>query len=212
MTSGPLHVGVDEVGRGPWAGPVCAGAVILHPARPIEGLKDSKKLSARRREALSPQIQTQSLAWGLGWATVQEVDAYNILVATFWAMQRAVQACLARLASVPGAEGPHPTNAFAIRVDGQALPGRALGPEAWPWATEAVVGGDALVAEISAASILAKVARDAEMARLDTVYPGYGFAQHAGYGTALHQRALADLGPCPAHRQSFAPIARLIRV
>ena len=213
MTAQPFSfcVGVDEVGRGPWAGPVCAGAVILHPARPIAGLKDSKKLSARRREALSPQIQAQSLAWGLGWASAQEIDTHNILVATFWAMQRAVQECLTRLALVPGAEGLHPTDGITIRVDGQALPGRALGPDAWPWATEAVVGGDALVAEISAASILAKVARDAEMARLDTVYPGYGFAQHAGYGTALHQRALADLGPCPAHRQSFAPIARLMR-
>lgn len=207
----PFCMGVDEVGRGPWAGPVCAGAVVLHPARPIAGLKDSKKLSARRREALSPQIQAQSLAWGLGWASAQEIDTHNILVATFWAMQRAVQECLARLASVAGAEGGLSIDAFTIRVDGQALPGRALGPEAWPWETEAVVGGDALVAEISAASILAKVARDAEMAQLDSVYPGYGFAQHAGYGTALHQRALADLGPCPAHRRSFAPIARLNR-
>jgi len=210
MTTRAFCVGVDEVGRGPWAGPVCAGAVILHPARPIAGLKDSKKLTARRREALSPQIQTQSLAWGLGWASAQEVDAYNILVATFWAMQRAVRDCLSRLTSVPDAEAAYTADAFAIRVDGQALPGRVLGLDAWPWATEAVVGGDALVAEISAASILAKVARDAEMARLDTVYPGYGFAQHAGYGTALHQRALADLGPCPEHRRSFAPIARLI--
>jgi ribonuclease HII len=184
--------------------------VILNPASPIAGLKDSKKLSARRREALSPQIQALSLAWGLGWASAREVDTHNILVATFWAMQRAVCDCLARLASVAGLEGAHVTEAFAIHVDGQALPGRTLGSEVWPWATQAVVGGDALVAEISAASILAKVARDAEMARLDSVYPGYGFAQHAGYGTAAHQRALADLGPCPEHRRSFAPIARLI--
>nr|UOZ97241.1 Ribonuclease HII [Cupriavidus sp.] len=236
-------IGVDEVGRGPWAGPVCAGAVVLGPDHGIEGLNDSKRLSARRRQALAPEIEQRARAWGLGWASAEEIDATNILRATFQAMQRAVVKCLEMLAdcsagtlahrsedgSAAGLKGSSAVtlqdssaaslvdrftgNAWGtvfIQVDGSLLPARSLGPQHWPWATQAVVGGDAQVAEISAASILAKVARDGEMARLDAVYPGYGFAQHAGYGTAVHQAALDRLGPCPVHRRSFAPVARCL--
>jgi ribonuclease HII len=183
---------------------------VLDPLRPIDGLKDSKKLSVRRREVLSLQIQAESLAWGLGWASVEEVDQHNVLVATFWAMQRAVVDCMRRLSHANQGSDMASSSAIEIRVDGHALPAKALGLHVWPWPTQAVVAGDALVPEISAASIIAKVARDAEMVRLDLIYPGYAFARHAGYGTAMHQQALARLGPCPAHRRSFAPIARLI--
>lgn len=196
-------IGVDEAGRGPWAGPVCAGAVVLGPDHGIEGLNDSKRLSAKRRQALAPEIEQRARAWGLGWASAEEIDASNILLATFQAMQRAVVQCLDKLVVRLWGD-------VFIQVDGSLLPARSLGAQHWPWATEAVVGGDAQVAEISAASILAKVARDAEMARLDGVYPGYGFAQHAGYGTAAHQAALDRLGPCPVHRRSFAPVVRCL--
>lgn len=236
-------IGVDEVGRGPWAGPVCAGAVVLGPDHGIVGLNDSKQLSARRRQALVPEITQRCQAWGLGWASAEEIDATNILLASFQAMQRAVVNCLAAIED--STEGRSPVTAATgravssadntacgpevscagspqvdfggsawgtvfIQVDGSLLPARSLGPQHWPWATQAVVGGDAQVAEISAASILAKVARDAEMARLDDIYPGYGFAQHAGYGTAAHRAALDRLGPCPVHRRSFAPVARCL--
>ena len=240
---GSLLIGVDEAGRGPWAGPVCAGAVVLGPDHGIVGLNDSKRLSARRRQALVPEITQRCRAWGLGWATAEEIDATSILLASFQAMQRAVVNCLEALED--SLEGSSPVTAATgragssadstacspevscagspqvdfggsacgtvfIQVDGSLLPARSLGPQHWPWATQAVVGGDALVAEISAASILAKVARDAEMARLDDIYPGYGFAQHAGYGTAAHRAALDRLGPCPVHRRSFAPVARCL--
>jgi ribonuclease HII len=196
-----IRVGIDEVGRGPLAGPVTACAVALgdwRPAPPLV-LKDSKKLSAKRRETLAQQIQDHALAVSLGWASVDEIDALNILQATFLAMQRAVQGLVATL------EAARPVQ---LVVDGHLNPARHAQDLAWPWPTETCVGGDGLVAEISAASIVAKVARDAHMQDLDQLYPGYGLASHAGYGTAQHLAALASLGVSQVHRRSFAPVAR----
>ncbi|WP_425451048.1 ribonuclease HII [Thioalbus denitrificans] len=181
--------GVDEAGRGPLVGPVVAAAVILDPARPIEGLADSKRLSARRREALAALIRDRALAWAVASASPAEIDRLNILHATLLAMQRAVAGL------EPAAE--------RVLVDGNRCP-------VLPCPVEAVVGGDASVAAISAASILAKVARDADCVRLDGDYPGYGFAAHKGYPTAVHLEALARLGPCPEHRRSFAPVRRAL--
>lgn len=184
--AGMLLAGVDEAGRGPLAGPVVAAAVILNPQRPITGLDDSKKLSEKKRDALEPLILERALAFGIGRASVDEIDEINILQATLLAMRRAVEA----LAITPA----------AIVVDGNRLTNFGL-------PAEAVVGGDARVPSISAASILAKVSRDREMTALDLQYPGYGFAKHKGYGTATHLAALARLGPTPVHRKSFAPVA-----
>lgn len=186
FSAGMLIAGVDEAGRGPLAGPVFAAAVVLDPRRPIAGLDDSKKLSEKKRECLEPIIMASALAYGLGRADAQEIDQINILQATLLAMRRAVAA----LAIVPG----------AVVVDGNRITNFGL-------PAEAVVGGDARVPAISAASILAKVARDREMVALDAQFPGYGFAQHKGYGTAVHMAALARLGPTPHHRLSFAPLA-----
>lgn len=195
-----VQVGVDEAGRGPLAGPVCAAAVILPPEAEGWGLRDSKRLSGRRREALSCLIQQKSLAWGMGWASATEIDELNILRATMRAMQRAVASCLAgRWAEA------------SVWVDGNQLPSRYLSEGDWPWPTQTLVRGDQLMAEISAASILAKVARDAEMARLATCFPDYGFEQHSGYGTPQHLAVLERLGPCPAHRKSFSPVAERLR-
>jgi len=179
--------GVDEVGRGPLAGPVVTAAVMLHPHRPIDGLRDSKKLSAARRTALAARIQRDALCVSFGRAEVEEIDRLNILGATLLAMERAV----AGLAVDPE----------LVLVDGQCLP-RLCCP------ARAVVGGDGSVVAISAASIVAKVARDAEMCRLAELLPGYGFERHKGYGTAEHLAALATLGPTPQHRHSFAPVRR----
>lgn len=185
-----LVAGVDEAGRGPLAGPVCAAAVILHPERPVAGLADSKRLTARERERLAGEIKVRALAFGIGWADPAEIDAVNIRRATFLAMRRALMA----LGLAPA----------RVRVDGDAPPpAEGLGFDC-EW--EAVVGGDATVAEISAASILAKTARDAYMLEAARIYPGYGFERHKGYGTAAHIQALAALGPCPLHRRSFAPL------
>ncbi|MFU8816880.1 MAG: ribonuclease HII [Pseudomonadales bacterium] len=183
-----LTAGVDEVGRGPLAGPVMAAAVILDPARPIRGLKDSKALSAAQREGLAEQIRERALCWALGRAEVAEIDAINILRASHLAMQRAVQA----LSHAPE----------LIFVDGHLLPAFAA-------PAVALVGGDALMPAISAAGIIAKVARDAEMARWALCYPGYGLERHKGYATAAHLQALTELGPTPLHRQSFAPVRTL---
>ena len=183
--------GVDEAGRGPLAGAVYAAAVILDPAQPIEGLADSKVLSEKRREALAPVIQQRALAWCVAFATTQEIDQLNILQATLLAMQRAVQglSVAPQLAWVDGNQAPR----LACRV-------------------QTVVKGDSLVPAISAASILAKTARDAELLRLHGLYPSYGFNLHKGYGTALHMARLKEFGPCPAHRRSFAPVRRLLEV
>lgn len=181
--------GVDEVGRGPLAGPVVTAAVILDPRRPIVGLADSKALSAARRVVLAAEIRRCALAWALGRAEVEEIDRLNILQATLLAMQRAVAA----LAAAPR----------EVLIDGNRCP-------ELPYPARAVVGGDRFVPQICAASILAKVVRDAEMVRLDVRYPGYGFAGHKGYPTPAHLAALERLGVSRIHRRSFAPVRRLI--
>jgi ribonuclease HII len=181
--------GVDEVGRGPLAGPVVAAAVILDPERPIEGLKDSKQLSQKRRETLAVQIRERALAWSLGRAEVEEIDRINILQASLLAMQRAV----AGLGLLPE----------LVLVDGNHCPSVDC-------RVRAVVKGDTLVAAISAASILAKVSRDQEMVTLDGLYPGYGLAGHKGYPSKRHLDALQRLGVSPVHRRSYAPVRRLL--
>ena len=185
-----LVAGVDEVGRGPLAGAVVTAAVILDPGRPIAGLRDSKALTPARREALAEVIRAQALAWALGRAEVEEIDRLNILWATLLAMERAVLAL--------------PVCPDRVLVDGDRCP-------AVPFPVEAVVGGDASVPCISAASILAKVTRDRELVELDALYPGYGFARHKGYPTREHLEALARLGPSPVHRRSFGPVASVVR-
>ncbi|MEZ5444714.1 MAG: ribonuclease HII [Gammaproteobacteria bacterium] len=182
--------GVDEVGRGPLAGPVVAAAVILDPARPIPGLADSKALTPRQRERLRAEIERRALSFALGRAEVAEIDRVNILQASLLAMQRAVAGLHLR---------PH-----RVEVDGNRCP--EIDCEC-----VAIVGGDATIAAISAASILAKVARDAEMDSLDAAYPQYGFIRHKGYPTPAHLRALGQFGPCAIHRRSFAPVRALLR-
>lgn len=184
-----LVCGVDEVGRGPLAGPVVAAAVILDPAHPIAGLNDSKKLSETRREWLDVEIRQRALAWSIGRAEVDEIDAINILQASLLAMQRAVAGLVTR----PG---------LAL-VDGNRVP-------VLDCPARAIVGGDASEACISAASIIAKVARDREMVELDREHPGYGFAKHKGYPTRMHLEALREHGISPVHRRSFGPVRRLI--
>jgi len=182
--------GVDEAGRGPLAGPVAAAAVILDPDRPIVGLKDSKQLSASQREALAVDIRARSIAWAVAWADHEEIDRLNILQASLLAMARAVAA----LTIAPG----------RVMVDGNRCP-------AVSQPVTAVVKGDVSVPAISAASILAKVERDAAMCRLDALYPAYGFALHKGYPTAAHLAALEAHGACPVHRRSFGPVHRCLR-
>jgi ribonuclease HII len=184
-----LVCGVDEAGRGPLAGPVVAAAVVLAPDRPIAGLRDSKQLSSAQREDLAAQIRAGALAFGIGRAEAEEIDRLNILRATLLAMRRAVEGL-----SVP---------LVRALVDGNRCPDL-------PCACQAIVRGDASVPAISAASILAKVARDAEMVVLDAAWPGYGFAVHKGYPTRLHLEALARLGPTAVHRRSFGPVRRLL--
>lgn len=184
-----LIAGVDEAGRGPLAGPVVAAAVILAAGSDVTGLKDSKLLSAARREALSAEIRTRAVAWALGAAEVDEIDRINILEASLLAMSRAVAA----LAIAPQ----------RVVVDGNRTP--RLDCE-----VRAVVGGDRCIPSVSAASILAKVARDRLMTELDRLYPEYGFARHKGYPTLAHRQALIRFGPCPAHRRSFGPVRALL--
>ena len=195
-----LIVGIDEAGRGPLAGPVTAGAVILDVTRPIDGLNDSKKLSEQQREQLAQLIRESALAWAVAHAEVHEIDTINILQATLLAMRRAVQALTLSAA--------YRTAAIHLQVDGNKLP--RLDDLPFVCTAEAVVGGDALVPAISAASILAKTTRDALMLELDRLYPGYGLAAHKGYGTAAHLKALRELGPSAIHRRSFAPVRALI--
>ncbi len=180
-----LICGVDEAGRGPLAGPVVAAAVILDPAHPIAGLDDSKALSAKKREALFIEIRAHALAYCVASASVEEIDTLNILQATMLAMQRAVQG----LALTPA----------LAQIDGNRCPALAM-------PAQAIVGGDALVPAISAASILAKVTRDSWLVDLHAQHPEYGFDAHAGYGTARHLEALQMHGPCVHHRRSFAPV------
>ncbi len=198
----PFIIGVDEAGRGPLAGPVTASAVILDLARPIAGLNDSKKLSEKKRDQLAPLIREHALAWAVAHAEVDEIDSINILQATFLAMRRA----LLMLKLPVDSQGL----GFHIQVDGNKLP--RLDDLPFACTAEAIVEGDASVAAISAASILAKTTRDALMLQLDGQYPGYGFAVHKGYGTAVHLQALHEQGACPIHRRSFAPVkACLVR-
>jgi len=184
-----LIAGVDEVGRGPLAGAVVAAAVILDPTKPIEGLTDSKKLTEKQRERLALEIREKSLSWSLGRAESQEIDEINILWASMLAMKRAVESL-----SVP------PT---FVQVDGNRCPDLSC-------PSEAIIKGDLKIQQISAASIIAKVARDQEMQEMEQHYPGYGFAKHKGYPTKQHQQALVELGVSPIHRLSFKPVKRLI--
>lgn len=184
-----LVAGVDEVGRGPLAGPVVAAAVILDPQHPIEGLADSKKLSERKREQLAELIKERALAWSLGRAEVEEIDRINILQATMLAMQRAVAGL-----------DPRPQHAL---VDGNRCP-------QLPCSCEYVIKGDSSVAAISAASILAKVSRDREMVELDKQFPGYNLSKHKGYPCKAHIEALERIGVSPIHRRSFGPVRRLV--
>lgn len=190
MIPSVLICGVDEAGRGPWAGPVTAAAVILDPARPIEGLTDSKKLTEKARDRLAPLIRDRALSWCIAEASVEEIDRINIRQATFLAMCRAIEG----LTQKPE----------LILIDGNALP-RDL-----PCEARAIVKGDLTEPAISAASILAKTHRDARMKALCECHPGYGFAGHKGYGTAAHAEALKRLGPSPVHRRSFAPVRALL--
>ena len=185
-----LTAGVDEAGRGPLAGPVVAAAVILDELNPIHGLNDSKKLSAKRREALFDEIRARALCFAIAEASVQEIDEINILQATLLAMKRAVEA----LRLPPK----------LVLVDGNRLPILSI-------RSEAIVQGDALVPAISAASILAKVHRDRLCEAMHQRYPVYGFDQHKGYGTAQHMAALQAHGPADCHRMTFAPVARSVR-
>ena len=185
-----LVAGVDEAGRGPLAGPVIAAAVILDDLKPIQGLADSKKLSAKRREKLFDEIRAKSLCFSIAEASVQEIDALNILQATLLAMQRAVEGLRLK---------PN-----KVLVDGNRLPRLDI-------LAEAIVQGDAKVSAISAASILAKVHRDRLCADMHQAYPEYGFDQHKGYGTQAHLNALNAHGATPLHRRSFAPVAKVLR-
>ncbi len=188
-TKGQLVAGVDEVGRGPLAGDVVAAAVILGDTVPA-GITDSKKLSENRRDRIAADIREFAVSWAIGRASVLEIDELNILQASLLAMHRAVAALHIQ---------PH-----FVLVDGNRLPH-------WPYEARAVIGGDALEPAIGAASILAKVQRDAELVALNDQYPGYGFEKHKGYPTREHLQALEALGPTPSHRTSFGPVKRLLR-
>ena len=185
-----LICGVDEAGRGPLAGPVVAAAVILDPEKPILGLNDSKKLSAKRRETLAIEIRSKALAWAVAEASVEEIDCINILQASLLAMRRAVEAL-------------HITPERAL-IDGNRCPDLSC-------PSEALIGGDGKVAAIAAASILAKTVRDEGMLQLHQAFPEYGFDRHMGYPTAQHLAALMEHGVSPVHRRTFGPVARLLR-
>lgn len=181
--------GVDEVGRGCLAGPVVAAAVILDPNRPIKGLRDSKKLSAKKRDELAEEIKEKALAWSVAAMGPEVIDKINILQATLEAMKAAVEKL--------------PVEPDFVQVDGNKLP-------KWKWLSEAVVKGDDKVEWISAASIIAKTTRDAYMCKMAELYPQYGFEHHVGYGTAEHIKALKAYGPTPIHRKTFAPVREVI--
>lgn len=196
-----LICGVDEAGRGPLAGAVYAAAVILDPAKPIQGLADSKKLSEKKRDALALEIKTHALAWSIAHSTVEEIDEINILQASLLAMKRAVEAVQASLSA---ANQSNLLLNLLVQVDGNKCPKISL-------PCEAIVKGDSKVHAISAASILAKTARDAALYELDQQYPMYGFAQHKGYPTAAHIALLQQHGISPVHRRSYAPVRALIQ-
>ena len=185
--------GVDEAGRGPLVGAVVAGAVVLDPSNPIEGLRDSKKLTPARREFLYEQIMEKARAWGVGQASPTEIDDINILQATMLAMRRAIEDLTVRL-------GAWPDKAL---IDGNRCP-------ELPISAEAIIKGDAKEPAISAASIIAKVTRDRQMQALDRLHPQYGFAQHMGYPTEAHFAALKEFGACDEHRRSFAPVRKVL--
>jgi ribonuclease HII len=186
-----LVAGIDEVGRGPLAGPVVVGAVILDADRPIDGLADSKALSQKRREYLAEEITSNALAWSVAWADATEVDSLNILQATLLAMRRAILGLWLQPA--------------IVEIDGNRLPDLEFNGQ--KIVGNAVIGGDRLIPAISAASIIAKVRRDRMMLEFDQFYPSYGFRRHKGYGTAEHRDCLDRFGPCPQHRRSFRPLA-----
>jgi ribonuclease HII len=200
MTAGHMQrprlvAGIDEAGRGPLAGPVVVAAVVFAPGRtPVNGLDDSKQLSAVRREALYPRIVERALAWQVVFIEVEEIDRINIFQATLLGMRRALEGVLH---AAPDAE------TLLARIDGNVV------PPGLPCAAEAIVGGDGSDRAIMAASILAKVARDRHMHELHRRWPDYGFDEHKGYATPAHRAALARVGPCPAHRRSFAPVRAL---
>ena len=191
MDSGDLIAGVDEAGRGPLAGAVYAAAVILDPNEPIDGLRDSKKLTEKERERLAVEIKEKAIAWSVADATVEEIEEMNILKATMLAMRRAVLG----LAVEPK----------LVLVDGNRLP-------ELPYPANAIVKGDDKIAAISAASIIAKTTRDHRMMELEELYPGYGFAKHKGYGVEAHIDAIKKLGVCPEHRKTFEPIATMLGI
>lgn len=193
MAENSLICGVDEAGRGPLAGGVYAAAVILDINQPIIGLADSKKLSEKKRDFLSAEIKVKALAWAIASCTAQEIDEINILQASLLAMKRAIEALQAQFGIMPS----------LVQVDGNKCPKIDL-------PCEAIVQGDSKVQAISAASILAKVARDAECYALDKIYPQYAFAKHKGYPTALHLQMLTQYGVTPIHRISYAPVRRLL--
>ena len=186
--SARLVAGVDEVGRGPLAGPVTAAAVVLNPARRVNGLRDSKQLRPARREVLARRIRERALACSIAWCDPAEIDSINIFQASLLAMRRAIMGLR--------------IDPDRVEIDGRHV----VLPDGWECEVEAIVGGDARCRAISAASIVAKVHRDRVMARLDDVYPQYGFASHKGYPTRAHLHALSRFGPTPIHRRSFAPV------
>lgn len=190
LNNGVIIAGVDEVGRGPLAGPVVAAAVILDPKNPVQGLMDSKKLTEKRRNLLAIEIREKAMAWSLGRAEHGEIDSINILQASLLAMKRAVESLS--------------VNPELVLVDGVYCPDII-------YKVEAIIKGDSKIPEISAASIIAKVARDNEMIELDNEYPGYGFSQHKGYPTKMHINALGELGVSPIHRKSFAPVKKHLK-
>ncbi|MFA6041116.1 MAG: ribonuclease HII [Methylophilus sp.] len=192
-----LICGVDEAGRGPLAGAVYAAAVILNPEKPILGLADSKKLSEKKRDALAIEIKKNALAWAIASSSVEEIDSINILQASLLAMKRAIESMLTQF------ELTSDINEILVQVDGNKCPKISL-------PCEAIVQGDSKVQSISAASILAKTARDAELYLLDQQYPMYGFAQHKGYPTKAHMALLQQHGISPVHRRSYAPVRALL--
>ena len=192
-----LICGVDEAGRGPLAGAVYAAAVILDPTKPIQGLADSKKLSEKKRDALALEIKAHALAWNIAHSTVEEIDEINILQASLLAMKRAIEAVQLSLSEAEQLK-------VLVQVDGNKCPKISL-------PCEAIVKGDSKVQAISAASILAKTARDANLYELDQQYPMYGFAQHKGYPTAAHMALLRQHGVSPVHRRSYAPVRALMQ-